>query len=205
MDEYPAHLAREHRLADGRRIAIRPIRPDDEPGERRFFDCLSPASKNARFMKRLEAINDQLIRFFTHIDYDRHMAFVCEHDGRLVGEARYLANPGGASCEFGVVVADDWRKLGIGALLMDALLRAARERGFATMEGLVLRTNRPMLRFVRALGFDTEAEPCEPTMVRVVKRLRGAPDYTASAKSTRNSSGQRLPRCLSTGRPKPGE
>jgi acetyltransferase len=105
------------------------------------------------------------------------MAFVCEHEGRLVGEARYVANPDARSCEFGVVIADDWHKSGIAGLLMQALIDAARARGFETMEGLVLRTNRGMLKFVRALGFDVEPVPYEPTMVRVLKRLRS----TASA------------------------
>jgi acetyltransferase len=76
-----------------------------------------------------------------------------------------------------VVIADDWRKSGIAGLLMLALIDAARERGFDTMEGLVLRANRSMLKFVRALGFELEPAPYEPTMVRVVKRLRS----TASA------------------------
>jgi GNAT superfamily N-acetyltransferase len=76
----------------------------------------------------VKALNESLIHFFTHIDYDRHMAFVCEHEGRLVGEARYVANPGGDSCEFGVVIADDWHKSGIAGLLIEALIGAARAR-----------------------------------------------------------------------------
>jgi acetyltransferase len=181
MAEYPAHLARERCLADGRRVTIRPIRPDDEPGERAFFDCLSGETRQLRFMKFVKAVGEKLIHFFTHIDYDRHMAFVCVHEGRLVGEARYVANPGGTSCEFGVVIADDWHKSGIAGLLMEALIHAARERGFETLEGLVLRTNAAMLRFVRALGFEVQPEPCEPTLVRVVKRLRST--SPASARS----------------------
>ena len=181
MAAYPSHLERVRRLADGRTVTIRPIRPEDEPGERAFFDCLSGETKTLRFMKYVKAISDKLIHFFTHIDYDRHMAFVCEHEGRLVGEARYVANPGGNSCEFGVVIADDWHKSGIAGLLMDALIHAAQAAGFETIEGLVLRENRAMLRFVRALGFELQPEPYEPTMVRVVKKLRST--SSASARS----------------------
>jgi acetyltransferase len=177
MAEYPAQLEHAHTLADGRRVLIRPIRADDEPGERVFFDRLSGETKSLRFMKFVSSVNDKMIHFFTHIDYDRHMAFVCEHEGQLVGEARYVANPDARSCEFGVVNADDWHKSGIAGLLMQALIDAARARGFETMEGLVLRTNRAMLKFVRALGFELEPPAYEPTMVRVVKRLRS----TASA------------------------
>jgi acetyltransferase len=181
MADYPAHLARSRRLADGRKVLIRPIRADDEARERVFFERLSGETKSLRFMKYVVSVSEKLIHFFTHIDYERHMAFVCEHDGRLVGEARYVANADTASCEFGVVIADDWHKTGIAGLLMDALIRAARERGFETMEGLVLRANHAMMRFVRALGFEIYPEPSEPTTVRVVKRLRST--SSASARS----------------------
>jgi acetyltransferase len=117
------------------------------------------------------ALNQKLIHFFTHIDYDRHMAFVCEYDGRLVGEARYLANPDGRSCEFGVVIADDWHGSGIAALLMEALIAAATARGFETMAGMVLGRNAVMLAFARDLGFEAEPAASEPDLVRVVKRL----------------------------------
>jgi len=88
-----------------------------------------------------------------------------------VGEARYGANPDGRSCEFGVVIADDWHKTGIAGLLMEALIAYARERRLETMEGVVLRENRDMLKFMRALGFEVAGEPQEPTLMRVVKKL----------------------------------
>lgn len=172
MARYPAHLARERRLADGRTVTIRPIRAGDEPGERAFFDQLSGETRALRFMKYADAVGEKLVHFFTHIDYDRHMAFVCEHEGRLVGEARYLANPDGASCEFGVVIADDWHGSGIAGLLMEALIAAAQARGLETMEGLVLRENAVMLAFARDLGFEAHPEPRAPAMVRVVRKLR---------------------------------
>jgi acetyltransferase len=103
------------------------------------------------------------------------MAFVCEAavDGKpeLVGEARYVANPDGRSCEFAVVIADAWHKSGIAGLLMEALIRAAQAHGLSTMEGLVLRENRDMLRFVKALGFEATPDPVEPTMARVERKL----------------------------------
>lgn len=175
MAEYPQQLERRRRLADGRTVLIRPIRADDEPRAREFFAQLSGESRQQRFMKFVHAVSDQLVHFFTHVDYDRHMAFVCEAEvaGRpeLVGEARYVANPDGRSCEFAVVIADAWHKSGIAGLLMEALMRAAQEHGFASMEGMVLRENRDMLRFVKALGFQAMPDPLEPTMARVEKRL----------------------------------
>ena len=173
--EYPAHLARERHLADGRVVMIRPVRADDESHEREFLSRLSAETRQLRFMKYVGAISDRLVHFFTHIDYDRHMAFVCDAKGApggdLVGEARYLANPDGRSCEFGIVIADNWHGSGIAGLLMDALIRAAQARKLEAMEGLVLRENLDVLRFVKGLGFEAQADAVEATMMRVVKKL----------------------------------
>ena len=175
MAAYPKALERERRLADGRTVLIRPIRPEDEPREHQFLDQLSGDTRRRRFMRYAFPQSGGLVHFFTHVVYERHMAFVCEASAagepHLVGDARYVANPDGRSCEFGVVVADDWHHTGIAQLLMSELMRAARARGFETMEGLVLRDNADMIGFVSALGFAVNDMPEEPAMVRVVKHL----------------------------------
>ena len=169
--EYPAHLARQRRLANGATVHIRPVRPEDEAAEGAFYARLSPETRHLRFQRFSGAVSDGLMHFFTHIDYERHMAFVCEADGQIVGDARYVANPGTRTCELGIVVADDWHHTGIAQLLLDALMRAARARGFETMAGLVLAGNHDMLDFVRELGFEAHPIAEEPTLVRVTKRL----------------------------------
>jgi acetyltransferase len=175
MGDFATHLDQRRTLADGRRVLIRPVQPDDEAALRRFFGRLCGETRRLRFMMFVGALNEELVHFFTHVDYHRHMAFVCEATigGRqeLVGEARYAANPDGRSCEFSVVIADDWHKSGIGGLLMHALMRYARASGFTTMEGMVLRDNHTMVRFVRALGFEVTPVPEDPTLVRVARAL----------------------------------
>ena len=172
LPPYPATLVREHQLADGRAIVIRPIRAEDEAALHRFFDALSPEARQLRFMKYVRSVSDKLVHAFSHIDYANHMAFVCEakaDPGTLVGEARYVTE--GEGCEFSVVIADGWHKSGIAGLLMEALIACARSHGVQAMEGLVLRQNRTMLKFVRALGFEIEVIKEDPTLARVVKKL----------------------------------
>jgi acetyltransferase len=175
VGDFATHLGERRTLADGRTVTLRPVQPDDEAAERRFFARLSPETRRLRFMKFVRALNEELIHVFTRVDYHRHMAFVCEAtlDGReeIVGEARYAANPDGRSCEFSIVIADDWHKSGIGGLLMNALVRYAKASGFESMEGIVLRDNRTMVKFVRALGFEVTPVEQEPTLLRVVRRL----------------------------------
>jgi hypothetical protein len=51
MAEYSGHLARAHRLFDGRTVTIRPVRPDDFARERRFLGELSGLSSNATMLR----------------------------------------------------------------------------------------------------------------------------------------------------------
>jgi acetyltransferase len=175
MADCPTHLASEHRLADGRRVTIRPIEPADEAAERAFFAGLCERSRRMRFPKSAKGVPDGLIDSFTHIDYDRHMAFVCEaadrDAGKLVGEARYVANPDGRSCELGIVVADDWHHTGVAQLLLAALIDAARAHGLESMDGLVLRGNRDMLDFARTFGFTATAAAEDPSIMRIARKL----------------------------------
>lgn len=174
MADYPAHLARSHKLYDGRIVTVRPIRAADAAHTREFLERLSGESRYLRFHKWVNAPSDKLVHFLTDIDYDRHMAFVCtwtdKNAEQVVGEARYVADSGG-HCEFGIIIADRWHKSGIAGLLMAALIRTARARGLATMEGMVLSSNRAMLRFARALGFEIQPIGDDPTTRRIVKKL----------------------------------
>jgi RimJ/RimL family protein N-acetyltransferase len=176
MAEYPSHLVRHHCLPGGRTVTLRPIRPDDADRVREFVTELSEESRYMRFQKWVHAPSDEVIRFLTEVDYDCHMALVCtvQEGGRetIVGEARYVSDLSGRSCELGVVIADAWHKSGIAGLLMGALIQIARKRGLARMEGFVLSRNAEMLRFVRALGFKTEPAPQDSSIVRISKKLQ---------------------------------
>jgi acetyltransferase len=103
---------------------------------------------------------------FTLVDYDREMALVAVErqrvagaDGtmveteRIVGESRYITNPDRSSCEFSLVVADDYNGKGLGSRLMERIMDVARDKGLAEIEGLVLANNGGMLRLMRGLGF----------------------------------------------------
>ena len=175
MAHYPQALERRHTLADGRVVTLRPIRPEDQAAAQAFFGRLGEEARRTRFMKWVRSVSPRLVETFTHVDYESRMAFVCEAEARggkrIVGEARYAAVPRSRSCDFGIVIADDWHKSGIAGLLMLALMDHARAQGFRSMESVVLRENRDMVRFARALGFEVRPVAQEPTVVQVVKTL----------------------------------
>ena len=183
--QYPGHLVREHRLSDGRTVTIRPIRADDADRIRDFLTASSEESRYTRFQKWVHTPSNKLIHFLTDIDYRRCLALVCTvlHGPReeIVGEARYYANPGGKTCEFGLLIEDSWQKTGIAGLLMEALIEGARDRGFAAMEGLVLAGNVAMLQFAHALGFEIEPMTDDLTTLHIHRRLQHPSALTAKA------------------------
>ncbi|MEM6462619.1 MAG: bifunctional acetate--CoA ligase family protein/GNAT family N-acetyltransferase [Pseudomonadota bacterium] len=160
---YPKHLVKTRYLADGTLLTVRPIRPEDAQREQEFVRGLSPTAKHYRFMLSLKELTPQMLSRFTQIDYSREMALVAsvEIDGaeRQIGVARYVINPDGESCEFAIVISDDWQNRGLGSMLMKDLMEAARGHGLRMIEGEVLADNQPMLSLMESLGFSVRTSP----------------------------------------------
>ncbi len=172
---YPSHLVSDWQLADGTDIVIRPIRPEDAEIEQAFIRDLSPQSRYFRFMQALKDLTTEMLVRFTQIDYHRELALIATIavNGKEVEIAvvRYVTNPDGTSCEFALVVADDWQGKGVGTRLMHGLMEAARARGFRAMSGEVLAANTPMLQLVQNLGFEIRLSANDPNVRTVVKTL----------------------------------
>ncbi|MDX1740264.1 MAG: bifunctional acetate--CoA ligase family protein/GNAT family N-acetyltransferase, partial [Rhodothermales bacterium] len=172
---YPVHLSSTIQLADGTDVTIRPIRPEDAQIEHAFVRDLSPEAKYFRFMRRLQELTPEMLIRFTQIDYDREMALIAvvPENGadQQIAVGRYSVLPDGRSCEFALVVSDEWRRKGIGSSIMLRLMESARNRGYRTMEGLVLTENKPMLDLSKRLGFRVEASNDGPDVKSVVKTL----------------------------------
>jgi acetyltransferase len=154
---YPSHLVTQRQLPNGIDITIRPIRPEDAEIEQKFIRKLSKRAKYFRFMQALDELSPQMLARFTQIDYSREMALIAvvyiDGNETEIGVARYITNPDGNSCEFAIVIADDWQRQGIAHMLMQLLIETARNHGLQTMEGNVLSNNSEMLNLVAKLGF----------------------------------------------------
>lgn len=178
-----AALAAERLVLPGQRaVLLRPIRPQDAPGEQAFVGRLSLASRQKRFHVGLRQLSPGTLRQMTEVDQRDHVALVAEviteadrpepPPARLVADARYVRlrdRPDEA--EFAIAVADEWQSLGLGRLLMARLARHAQAQGLRALVGDVLPENRRMLVLMRGLGAATRPHPDGPGMVQVVYRL----------------------------------
>ncbi len=175
ISPYPTHLVSEWQLPDGTNITIRPIRPEDADLEKTFVHGLSDEAKYFRFMETIQEITPAMLVRFTQIDYDREMALIAvTHVARQeveLGVARYATNPDGLTCEFALVVADQWQGKGVAHKLMTSLMDVARDHGLERMEGEVLRANQPMLKLMTRLGFEIKTSEDDESVKRVSKAL----------------------------------
>ena len=162
---YPAHLVTPVQLSDGTNIIIRPIRPEDAEIEQAFVRSLSSESRYFRFMNSITELSLEMLVRFTQIDYHNEMALiaVCPNDNgeEEIGVARYMTNADKKTCEFALVVSDQWKGKGIARLLMRNLIEVARDRGLELMEGQVLSNNFRMLDLMTRLNFRISNDPAE--------------------------------------------
>ncbi|WP_319239590.1 GNAT family N-acetyltransferase [uncultured Propionivibrio sp.] len=175
LTPYPLRWVREWALADGERVILRPVAPEDAGIEQEFVRHLSDESKYYRFMDALRELTPATLVRFTQIDYAREMALLATiTEGtaeRVIGIARYVACADGETAEFALVVADAWQKRGVGRQLMRALIEEAREKGYRRMVGDVLAMNAKMLRLASALGFAIQPDPDDSTVQRISRAL----------------------------------
>ena len=181
---YPARFEQLWPLRGGGEYTVRPIHPDDASMLQEMMLHLSPESRYFRFISSIVELPPAMLARFTLIDYDKEMALVAVYrerktgpDGeviekeRIVGVSRYITNPDQSSCEFALVVADDFSGKGLGSRLMLSIMDVAREKGLSEIEGLVLTQNPGMLKLMKSLGYTVKAFAEDPDFRLVTHTL----------------------------------
>jgi acetyltransferase len=169
---YPARFEQVWPLPGGGEYTVRPIHPDDANMLQDLMHHLSPESRYFRFISSITELPPTMLARFTLIDYDREMALVAvfkerragpnggiTETERIVGVSRYITNPDQSSCEFALVIADDFKGKGLGSRMMLSIMDVAREKGLTEMDGLVLANNPGMLKLMKGLGFAVKSFP----------------------------------------------
>jgi GNAT superfamily N-acetyltransferase len=126
----------EIRLRDGHRVRLRAVLPSDKQRLREGLKKLSADALPARFFSVKRRFTRQELRYLTEVDGVDHYAIGAvlleddgsEGEGLAIG--RFVRNPSEPdSAEPAVVVLDQWQNLGLGRIIFDRLVAAARERG----------------------------------------------------------------------------
>ncbi len=151
-DAYPRELQREVALKNGETLRIRPIRPDDEARLVELYSRLSRHTAYQRFFTVRRHLPTDWFHYFANVDYRRRLALVAERETvagvELIGVGRYEPSDEEATGEVAFVLEDGYQGQGLGAVLLDAVLQAGRERGLTRFRAHVLAENHRMLRLL---------------------------------------------------------
>jgi len=180
---YPRQYVGEWTSPDGRRLVIRPIRPEDEPLMVKFHGTLSEETVYARYFTYLKlsqrTAHERLTRI-CFVDYEREMALVAEgmdaHSGEpeIVAVGRLSKAHGRNEAEFAILVADAWQGQGLGTELLRRVVQVGRDEGidriYAEMQG----SNVGMRRASQAAGFNVHPMEEDRSLLRAELELNGS-------------------------------
>ena len=155
-------------LRDGSTVLIRQVRGTDAPLLADGFARLSARSRRMRFLGTKTTLSASELRYFTDVDHDDHEALgaLSPADGRGVGIARYIRDPGDLeAAEIAVTIADDWQGRGLGTELLARLSDRARQAGIGRFTATVSADNVAMTRLLWKMG------------AKLTGRSRGTLDY----------------------------
>ena len=168
---YPQKLEEMVTLRPGRKVLLRPIRPEDEPNHHRFVAAMSDEDKRYRFFGQIKSLPHSEMARLTQIDYERDMAFIAVADGETIGVVRSMSTPDNQIAEFAVAVRPDQKGNGLARALMNKIIGYSRDRGTKRLIGQVLLENSRMLAFAESLGF-RRGQMVESDVVEMVLDLQ---------------------------------
>ncbi|MET3105838.1 acetyltransferase [Oxalobacteraceae bacterium GrIS 2.11] len=181
---YPSDRESEWPMRNGSLYKIRPLHPHDAQMLQTLVRGLSQESRYFRFVSWMRELPERMLARFTLIDYDREMAMVAvfpertpdplggfTETERIIGVSRYVTNPDKSTCEFSLLVADEFSGQGLGTRLMLAIIDVARSKGLGSIEGLVLTKNTAMLKLMKSLDFQVKPYEEDPDFRLCVRML----------------------------------
>ncbi len=168
-----AAFREEHALADGSRVVIRSIEPEDGPELRRCFARLSPKSRHQRFLGGVTELTDAMVSYLTDVDGRQHVAVVCTTESldlkteEGLGVGRFVRLDGEPEvAEAAITVVDDAQGRGIGRLLIRTLATLAIARGVRVFRCEVLADNAGMRHLLEEVG--ATARPADEGAARLL-------------------------------------
>ncbi len=163
------------RLANGREVLVRPIRPEDAVPLREGFALLQPDEVRQRFLHPMKEMSVEQATRLTRPNSRREFALVVAEPlppgEALIGAvARISVDDDGCAGEFAILVSHYINGMGLGRHLMRRLVRWAKGRKLERIYGDVLESNQPMQALARSLDFKREPSD-SPGLVRMVLDL----------------------------------
>ncbi len=177
-------------LNDGTRVLLRALRPADRELLARGFEHLSEQSRYQRFLAIKPSLSTSELEYLTNVDDEHHMAIGAgiPADGEPeepLGVARFVRYPDQPEvAEVAVTVIDEYQGKGLGRLLLEYLVEAARERGIRTFRADTFTTNLPMRALFEEIGPNEVLERAGPVITLDIALADSAQDASPQPRSS---------------------
>jgi acetyltransferase len=143
---------------------VRVVRAHAEDAARieKFYLDLSEESRYQRFFSHHPRYTQEELQHLSHPDLANEICLIAVvgegEDAIVVGDLRCVRIQGEApgtdkQGEIALVVADSWRRLGIGRLLLCHLVNLTRRESYSSLLAYVASTNAGMLKLIREFEF----------------------------------------------------
>lgn len=154
---YPREIERRVKSRDGTALLLRPIRPIDEHKLTEMLYSLTEATLYQRFLHIIKRIPHAERATYLDVDYKASLGVVLETcnaelEPEIVGVAHYFLDPATQLADVAFLVRDPWQNKGLGTILVDEVMRRAREHDIDGFTADVLASNGAMLHLFHKAG-----------------------------------------------------
>lgn len=156
----------------GFRFEVRRARPQDEARVAEFFSHVTHEDLRFRFLGAVrEVSHERLVEMTRSDDPHIHNFLAFSNDGMLIAVATLASDAAGRRGEVAICIREDRKHLGIGWEFLGYIARYADGHGIETIESIESRENRAAIEVERDMGFTVTADPDDPTLVLVQRKL----------------------------------
>ncbi|CAL9649998.1 bifunctional acetate--CoA ligase family protein/GNAT family N-acetyltransferase [Streptomyces sp. enrichment culture] len=166
-------------LADGITVCIRPARPADHTRVRGLYEEMSPENLRLRFFAVSPGSGAAAADRACGPPRPGYRALLAERQEQVLGVAEYDTGGTGTQADISLAVADGLHGRGVGTLLLEHLVSAARAEGVTAFTADVLSENHEMLRLFADLGLHAQRHFDGPE-VRCVIPLEASETYLSA-------------------------
>ncbi len=140
-------------LKDGARVLLRLLTPDDRSRLVELFAAVSP--EDAKYLRDPVSNPETVGQWVDQLDYARVVPLVAVVQDRIVGDAtlHFHQGPGRHVGEVRIFLAKDFRRRGLGAHMLRAIVELARRAGLHLLVAEIVADQVKVIKAFQSAGF----------------------------------------------------
>jgi L-amino acid N-acyltransferase YncA len=154
MIDHIAHFRQLGTLADGTRVLLRPLLREDREELQTFFNNISP--EDLQFMRSDVTDKSVVHSWVDDLDYHQILPLMAVVNDRFVGDAtlHFRGGPYRHVAEIRIFLLQEYRRRGLGTLMLKTLIDIARKSGIQFITAQVVADQARVIDAFHSLGFE---------------------------------------------------